>query len=436
MPPHEPATSDNPFFHRGPVRNPAYFVGRQGELTQILALVRNAQSVSIVGPRRIGKTSLVFQLAARLRAAGTPVVHLTCEGHERATAEQLYARLSEELAEVAPVDEPLPGEPYRRLEALLRRLSPNAPAVVVIMDEFEILGSNPALGPGFFSALRGLAARFPLAFVTASPRPLIELTYSHPDILSSPFFNCFATLPLGLFSEGEAATLIRSLAAKGGLAWPEPILQGLLEWAGPHPLFLQVSGYHAVEAERAGHGGERLLAETARRAWPDMLPHFQYAWQSLSEPERYAVATIPAGQEPAVLLRLEAQCLVRRAGERHVYLSAAWRRFVRQQPVARVLQSESVVVDRVRRAVLVGERPAHLTRTQFEVLAYLMAHAGQPVSIRELESAVWQEEYVEDPERVKAVIKHLRKALGAAGRQIVNRRGLGYLYRSGVAGAG
>ncbi len=42
----------NPFFHRGPVRDPQYFFGRKREIDYVSDLLRQGQSVSISGPRR------------------------------------------------------------------------------------------------------------------------------------------------------------------------------------------------------------------------------------------------------------------------------------------------------------------------------------------------------------------------------------------------
>ena len=53
---------DNPFFHRGAIRRAEEFHGRTAEISQILGLIRNGQSVSMVGPRRIGKSSLLLHL--------------------------------------------------------------------------------------------------------------------------------------------------------------------------------------------------------------------------------------------------------------------------------------------------------------------------------------------------------------------------------------
>jgi len=54
---------ENPYFHRGPIRDAEYFYDRTRETALTLQMVKNRQSVSVVGPRRIGKTSFLFHLA-------------------------------------------------------------------------------------------------------------------------------------------------------------------------------------------------------------------------------------------------------------------------------------------------------------------------------------------------------------------------------------
>lgn len=59
----------NPFFYGGRV-NPEQFVGRRAELQRIFAGLEVAhtgqmQSFSIVGPRRVGTSSLLFYVANR-----------------------------------------------------------------------------------------------------------------------------------------------------------------------------------------------------------------------------------------------------------------------------------------------------------------------------------------------------------------------------------
>ncbi|MFB0545773.1 MAG: hypothetical protein ACETWB_02585, partial [Anaerolineae bacterium] len=54
---------ENPFYHRRAIRKLEYFFGRKEELTTAFNRLRNMESVSLVGERRVGKTSFLFHLA-------------------------------------------------------------------------------------------------------------------------------------------------------------------------------------------------------------------------------------------------------------------------------------------------------------------------------------------------------------------------------------
>ncbi|MBC8457454.1 MAG: ATP-binding protein, partial [Deltaproteobacteria bacterium] len=54
--------SDNPFYERGMIRDPARFFGRQQELREIFDLLRTGQNVSVVGDSKIGKSSLLYYI--------------------------------------------------------------------------------------------------------------------------------------------------------------------------------------------------------------------------------------------------------------------------------------------------------------------------------------------------------------------------------------
>jgi DNA-binding response OmpR family regulator len=70
-----------------------------------------------------------------------------------------------------------------------------------------------------------------------------------------------------------------------------------------------------------------------------------------------------------------------------------------------------------------------LTKTELDALAFFLQHTGRVISTRELEEALWPGEYVEDPERVRSLIKGLRKALGDEAHCLATRWGVGYLFQ-------
>src|SRR4030042_3902122 len=76
----------NPYVSRGPVQAAEMFFGRRNELREIADFLGGDQSVSLVGPPKIGKTSFLFHLmrppiAEQLGIrAGRLICYLNCEG--------------------------------------------------------------------------------------------------------------------------------------------------------------------------------------------------------------------------------------------------------------------------------------------------------------------------------------------------------------------
>src|SRR6266567_4558808 len=60
----ETTTAENPFTYGNPISEPDRFFGRHREIDQVFSRLRNVEfeSSSLVGERRIGKTSLLYYL--------------------------------------------------------------------------------------------------------------------------------------------------------------------------------------------------------------------------------------------------------------------------------------------------------------------------------------------------------------------------------------
>jgi two-component system KDP operon response regulator KdpE len=68
-------------------------------------------------------------------------------------------------------------------------------------------------------------------------------------------------------------------------------------------------------------------------------------------------------------------------------------------------------LDPVRYRVLKNGRPIHLTPKEFEVLHYLMMHAGEPVPHARLLKSVWGLEYGNELEYLRTFVRQLRKKI-------------------------
>jgi hypothetical protein len=414
----------NPFYHRGPVSDPEFFFGRRPEISYLFDLLRKGQSIAVSGPRRIGKTSLLMHLTDPTVAAAhsCPPEDLEFLMLDGGTLDGLG-----EEDFFGTVGRALGGEaaslPYADfLERIRAAFSGRRRSLAILLDEFELVAANPRFGAALFNRLRGLAAQYPIRFVTASKNPLWKLGRKNPETLASPFFNFFAPITLGPMEESEARKLLSRLSARAGKPFSDAAINPILDLSGPHPLFLQVAGYRAFEA--ADEGGclpAEALPEIRRRVFADLEPHLQYYWNELDEDDRHSLAALPlAGMETVNL----AEAGLVRNGR---YIGTILEQFVRRQEVPGLLQGGPFLIDLHRSQATVDGRPVHLTPTEFSLLKVFLEQPGRMLSPQEIETALWPEEHILDPERARGVVKKLRNALGKAGELLVNRRGQGYL---------
>ena len=431
---------DNPFFHRGAIRRASYFHGRHIEVEQTLGLLRNGQSVSLIGPRRIGKSSILLHLcrpAVREQYGLQPpkalFVMLDCQELGGSPPEEVYEALLMGLVDAAS-DAGLALEPaqqpgtYRALDRALHQITRQDVPVVVLLDEFELLAANEHLTPYFFARLRGLTTKYGLAYLTTSQRPLFAIT-AEEEILSSPFFNIFVTLPLGLFSQEEAVTLFNNRLESSSISFSPSLIDHLLRLVGPHPFFLHIAGYHSFQAAVQGRfkSAEMGFVTVDEPIEIEAESHLGYLWHNLSIEEQAALALVDGPID--IMRQLEQQCLLEGDNGLYHYTGAIIRRYVRRQQVSGLIQAQPFVIDLRRHQVWARGKLIGLTISQFSILVCLTQQAGQVVHGNDLEKAVWGEVLIDDPDRLKTLIKRLRRAIFPYENWIVSERGVGYALR-------
>ncbi len=348
----------NPFFSRQRITDPAYFYGRRRELEALYSAVVTHQCRSIVGERKLGKSSLLTAIARpeQMQRFGldperTLFLYFDLEGMASARREEFWIELLDRLIAALSPGAPSGAHPAapglragagRLLEAgelrfttvrrLLRQLRDAGLDLVLALDEFEGLARNPNFESDFYSELRSLAGELGFVYLTASKRSLYELTYHHRDTLSSPFFNIFSELPLGLMPDEEARGLLATLSGQGeGPGFCDEEIDLALELAGPHPFFLQIAGFHLYELP--GRGRPRspdAYDRAARRFTAEAEDHYRYLWSQLS-PEEQAALLSPNQAGESLRKTLLARALIRPEGRRYVPFGHAFAVFVEEQ---------------------------------------------------------------------------------------------------------
>lgn len=90
-----------------------------------------------------------------------------------------------------------------------------------------------------------------------------------------------------------------------------------------------------------------------------------------------------------------------------------------------------IAVDMSRHEVLVQGRPVDLTPIEFNLLVYLMRHAGKVLSHRDILQNVWGHEYGHEVEYLRVYMGHLRQKVEPnplKPRYILTERGIGYRF--------
>ncbi|MFH1070099.1 MAG: protein kinase [Candidatus Glassbacteria bacterium] len=299
-------TSRNPYLNRTMIRDRNYFFGRKKEVATIFSRIGAArpQSVSVVGERRIGKSSLlnfINQEGNRIShlddSTSYVFIFMDFQEKRRSSVEEFFTSLFEALAgEAGEKLTSLPAPGYDGFKEVCEKLDYQKMKLILLFDEFESITKNKNFSPEFFAFLRSLANNYNVAYVTSSVKNLQELCHNR-EISDSPFFNIFSNLNLGAFTEEEAQQFVREPSRACGNPLEEHF-ETVVELAGYFPFYMAIacSILFDFDFERADpkkpvlENVEELFIEEAGM-------HFQFILDSLSAEERLVCQRI-AGQQP------------------------------------------------------------------------------------------------------------------------------------------
>jgi class 3 adenylate cyclase len=257
-------STPNPFIWRAGITKPEDFFDREREQRTIRDYLRGRQNCQVVGPRRIGKTSLLLHVerAAAAWDAAAFVVYLDLQDPRCSTLSGWLGLSSHRyswptraltLADFADFIEATVSEGHHP---------------ILCLDEFEELTARRGeFTRDFFLTLRA-CAQAGLSIITTSQRPLSELTEQGDP--TSPFYNTFPILRLGPFASDDAEDFVNLHRPGTPVLKPEE-REAILSFAKGHPLALQVACFHVVQAKEWGES----LATAMLKAEDDMRAHFE-----------------------------------------------------------------------------------------------------------------------------------------------------------------
>ncbi len=249
----------NPFIAGTMNMNPAEFFGRKAEIHHVVNRLKKLQSTSVVGKRRIGKSSLLYHFyqtgCIRLGEKYRFVYVDLQEAKNHINVQQLFTNILEELKIKFTPQESIPQN-LIEFSNSIEHVKQDGTNLVLLFDEFEeLIQHRDAFPEDFFDQMRATLYKGAMAMVTSSKMSLREICLTGK--LSSPFYNIFSRLDLNEFTEEEASEFIIAEREIEPFSYDElEFIASYPHWR--HPLVLQIICYHVVE-NRTKHLIERDL---------------------------------------------------------------------------------------------------------------------------------------------------------------------------------
>lgn len=255
----------NPFIVGGPVQNPSDFFGRTRQVRLSMTRLRTMQSLSIVGERRIGKSSLLRYLLAVAPEQLGPAYRSVYVDLLHPAARTLPGMLAEIQRQLG-LERPAATLP----EFCDRMTGLHADGVhpLIGLDELEMLiRLREEFSRDFCEALRSVGQLGHVALIVASRSSLREM-YDR-GALVSPLFNIMGSVALKELAEDEARDLVS--APRPGVAFTPQQVDEILRRGRGHPLRLQILCFHVAQAAAEGATDSERVWADAQQEIADML---------------------------------------------------------------------------------------------------------------------------------------------------------------------
>ncbi len=446
----------NPYFYGVPVKDPDNFFGRDDQLQTIFEALAKGESISVVGERRSGRTSILYHLMtdAAHRAYGFDAqdfvfLYLDPQLGMR-DPQEFYRELAEALVEQLPATAPrLPQDEVGRREvrSVLKSLQPRR--LILLIDEFERLLGNQGFPVDFFTFLRGLLGEHEVRYVTATTQRLSDCYWGEWE--GSPLYNVFRTVTLGAWTESEFDQFLTETSARSG-APMRSYSQEICKLAGRLPFYVQMACWLYFDAWRETNGRIRPDSVSIKRRFAEEArPHLERIWhKSLSPQERDALIAVAckAGKpEDSTLRDLTAKGYlvdgeVFSSAFTDLLLSRAAEPVAVVPPVAAEGPAEKGIwVNKRAGDVWVDGKQCEppLTNLEYKLLLCLHDNANCICDKYEIVETVWAGGYIEkvDDSRIAKLVSRLRQRVESDPshpRHVVTVHGRGYkLVTGGVS---
>lgn len=262
----EMKTRNNPFLLKGYVSK-EFFCDRQKEVDQLFANVRNGIDTTLISPRRMGKTGLIYRFFDFLRENGD-IKSIYVDIFSSRNLSEFNKLLAEaillEFPEKTPIGkqffefikgfrpligyDPLTGQPQIQinyqsahekeftLQSLYSFLENRGEQIVIAIDEFQQISDYPE--KNIEAILRTYTQNLKnIRFIFCGSRKAMMINlFSN---VKRPFFASTQYLSLDRIEKDEYSSFIRNKFSESGIGITDDALEMVLTWSHRHTFYTQ-----------------------------------------------------------------------------------------------------------------------------------------------------------------------------------------------------
>lgn len=293
-------------FTRNPLKkNSHLYKGRTLELNKMLSVMKKGGNISIIGERKIGKTSLLWNIEERLRENNFIPIYFDMMLTRPKTNKTFLTRLSRRIRETLSKESNKKinfelttttddDEIYHKFRSDIynyQKYLDDEHQIVIMIDEIEELKDFDEM----FSFLRPFCAEDnKLLFILAGYDDLYIVTKDE----CSNFYNVFDVLQLkGISPDEEAISLIKSPLNNYNIKYEDEATDYILQLTGRNPFYLQEIQRMAIEIlnnEKKNLISKDIYEKSECNFFntPMIKNHFRDFWKKANEEQRLILSVL------------------------------------------------------------------------------------------------------------------------------------------------
>lgn len=236
----------NPYIPGGIVKGPEFF-GREEILLTIREYISESRqnALLLTGPRRIGKTSILYKIRDEMPKDQFVIVFFDLMGKSNLKLNEILHALASDIAHTVGIPSPRKSRSFKLEGGFLQSVYEviGDKTLIILLDEFDTLDyaaeetdeGDGVVANHFMKYVRELLEQpGKIVFVVVLGRKLSDLS------TSIGLFKSSQLLKISVLSKNEAVRLIQSAESSGNVRYEPGAIERILKLTSGHPYYIQI----------------------------------------------------------------------------------------------------------------------------------------------------------------------------------------------------